>query len=376
MACRPTIDEFTNMSVEDINSMLRSAEHKLNQLLSLHIPCSDHNGRRRNEEDPVTVISLLFREMMSASYSVIDYCYYFLYCYLQKSGKPSLQRNMNQIKAPVKQTLKCSLHSGRDEQISRQRNEFVLEQCRRVFGEGYEHDIRIQNSDLKWFQENALSLQAVIEVDKAGTTVQTCPEHGQKCPQDGTCLNKAPNLLHAVRFCYEPDYKRCFNPTRIQFEKLESVANIAGWSDTTVFMLLHFFRNFTLHRSFRSLISCSEMPAYFNEQTLECKLTVGDNFDVSVGSPWVSIDNLSMILVPEVSRIRVDGQPECFYKHPLVMVCAKILNFVKCQRFNLLKIVNKQSNNYCNLPVHKGACTSADMEVAQLYGSLHDIHTL
>ena len=361
------------MSVEDIDYMLRSAEDKLNQLRSLRIPCTDDNGRRRNEE----ASAILFREMMSASYSVIDYCYYFLYCYFQNNGKPSLRRDTNQIKTPVKQTLKCSLHSGRDEQISRQRgqrNEFVDEQCKLVFGERYEHDLRIRNSDLKWFQENVLSLQAVIEVDKAGTTVQTCPQHGQKCPQDGTCLNKAPNLLHAVRFCYEPDYQRCFNPTRIQFEKLESVANIAGWSDTTVFMLLHFFRNFTLHRSFRSLISCCEMPAYFNEQTLECKLTVGDNFDVSVGSPWVSIDNLSMILVPEVSRIRVDGQPECFYKHPLVMVCAKILNFIKRQRFNLLKIVSKQSN--CNLPVSKGACTSADMEVAQLYGSLHDIHTL
>lgn len=349
------------MSVEDIDYMLRSAEDKLNQLRSLRIPCTDDNGRRRNEE----ASAILFREMMSASYSVIDYCYYFLYCYFQNNGKPSLRRDTNQIKTPVKQTLKCSLHSGRDEQISRQRgqrNEFVDEQCKLVFGERYEHDLRIRNSDLKWFQENVLSQQAVIEVDNAGTTVQTCPQHGQICPQDGTCLNKAPKLLRAVRFCYEPDYQRCFNPTRIQFEKLESVANIAGWSDTTVLSLLHFFRNFTLHRS---LISCCKLPAHFNVQSLECQ-AVPDNFDISlpVHWPWVFIDNLSWILVPEVAHLRDENRTDLesvhCYKYPLVMVCEKILKFVKCQRFNLLKI-------------YEGACISANMEVAQFYGSLYDV---
>ena len=214
------------------------------------------------------------------------------------------------VKTPYAEKLKWSADPVRDEQpeCSSRRKTFVTTHCKTIFGEHYQNDQRIPDSYLKEFQENALSLQAVIEVDQAGVPVKICQHNVQQCP----CSNKVSSLVRAQKYEYEtPGDQRCFNPSRIHFENLESVRMpVSTWSDTTLFNLLHYFRNCTTHRYFISL--------HRGEDPL-----LGETL-------WIS--------VPEITGFRDENNTQSFHEHLLYLVLGKLFCFVIGQRRKLLSI--------------------------------------
>ena len=321
---------LTNLSVEHIDLTLRDAKIRYAELNFLHHmlndPATDDSKRKIIEKES----AVLFKDMTSASYTVLDQCYYYLYCHFQNNGNPSLRNDAFQIKAPIKQTLKWSSDATRDNQVQTDRNKFVKDQCRAIFGDGFADDQTIPSSRLRWFQENTLSLQAVTEVEKAGKIVETCPKHGETCPPDQICLNRGPQLVCA-RQIEHGNADRHFNPTNITFEKLKSVANRDDWNDTTAFNLLNFFRNFTAHRG---LISCPAKDGYLNLETRDFKAEGEEG--AGNAWPWIKIAKGAWIVVPEISHLRdkTRTKPPRFYTPTFLIVCYRMLGFVKTQRSN------------------------------------------
>lgn len=249
----------------------------------------------------------LFAQIMWILFSVMDHCHYALHHHIQNERERSHLQGVKNVKTPYTEKLKWSADSTRDEQpeCSLRRINFVRTHCKTIFGEHYQ---RIPDSYLKEFQENVLSLQAVIEVDQAGVPVKICQHNVQQCP----CSNKVSSLVRAQKYEYEtPGDQRCFNPSRIHFENLESVRMpVSTWSETTLFNLLHGFRNCTTHRYF---ISLHKKVSYY----------VGDTL-------WIS--------VPEITDLRDENNTQSFHEHPLYLVLPKLLDFVIRQRRKLLSI--------------------------------------
>lgn len=279
--------------------------------------------------------------------SVLDYCYYDIHCHFQNDGKHSLGSDVTKAKTPFAQKLKWSADRTQDEFVRSKRIKFVKGHCTIVFGEHFER--RIPCDFLKWFQENLLSLQALIEVDKGGHPVKICAEHGQQCLGDETCNRKVTKLVRATRFDYETNTQRCSDPTKIYCEELDTVSSIPKyWSDTTTFNVMHFLRNFATHRSLPPL---SFKNGWFNLRTEEFK--AGDEFD-GRNCEWVFIPNLAWISIPDIKHLRDDNclknQYVRFFDHPLAIVCARILDFVKQQRRSLLRIVIKEEIGRISTP--------------------------
>lgn len=261
----------------------------------------------------------LFAEIMWIFVLVMDHCHYALHHNIQNERERSHRqgvKNVN-VKTPCAQKLKWSADRMRDEQpeCSLRRKNFVTTHCKTIFGEHYHSDQRIPDSYLKEFQENALSLQAVIEVDQAGVPVKICQHNVQQCP----CTNKVSSLVRAQKYEYEtPDDQRCFNPSRIHFENLESVRMpVTTWSETTLFNLLHYFRNCTTHRYF---ISLHKKVSIFLGHTL-----------------WIS--------VPEITDLRDENNTQSFHEHPLYLVLLKLFYFVIGQRRKMLSIEDDEFVN-------------------------------
>lgn len=192
-----------------------------------------------------------------------------------------------------------------------------------MFGNCFNEEQEIP--DLRRFQDNLLKLQTITEVDGAGTLLYTCSEHNP-CPQGQQCPDKAPKLVRAKEITHvsgpELQSPNLFMPTLVIFEELESVQDIDSWSDTTIFNLLHFFRNFTTHRL---LINCPTKTGYLNLETREFKAEGEEG--VGDACPWQKAAKGSWILVPEVSDVKHKDRdaPPRFHLHPLLRVCSQIL---------------------------------------------------
>ena len=253
----------------------------------------------------------LFAQIMWKLWSVMDHCHYALYHKIQNEREHSHWQAGQNVKTPHAEKLKWSADGMRDEQseCSLTRKTFVTKHTKTIFGEHYQSNKRITDSYLKEFQENALSLQAVIEVDKAGVPVKICQQHSvQQC----NCSNKVSSLVRAQKYEYmkTPDDQRGFNPSRIHFENLESVRMpVIDWSETTLFNLLHCFRNYTTHRC---LISLHRKVCPHGE-TL-----------------WIS--------VPEITDIRDEKSIQSYHKHRLSLVLGRLFYFVRDQRQKLLSM--------------------------------------
>lgn len=246
----------------------------------------------------------LFAEIMWKLGLVMDHCHYAVHHNIQNEREHSHWQGGKNVKTPYAEKLKWSADRMRDEQpeCSLKRKTFVTNHCKTIFGEHYQSDQRIPDSYLKEFQENALSLQAVIEVDQAGVPVKICQHNVQQCP----CSNKVSSLVRAQKYEYETtDDQRCFNPSRIHFENLESVSmHVNDWSETILFNLLHYFRNCTTHRYF---ISLHRKVCPFLGETL-----------------WIS--------VPEITDLRDENNTQSFHEHLLCVVLDRLFYFVIHQR--------------------------------------------
>lgn len=299
--------------VKKTTRLLHKVEDKIEDLLH----CDDLDELDRE---------LLFADIMWNLGVVMDHCHYAVYhnhslyklCHnIQNEQEHSHGQGVKNVKTPYTEKLKWSAVRMRDEQpeCSLRRKKFVTTHCETIFGEHYQSDERISDSYLKEFQENALSLQALIEVDQAGVPVKICQHHVQQCP----CSNKVSRLVRAQKYEYEtPGYQRCFNPSRIHFENLESVRMpVITWSETTLFNLLHHFRNRTTHRYF---ISLHEKVHPFPGETL-----------------WIS--------VPEITDLRDEINTQSVHEHPLRLVLGKLFYFVVGQRRKLLSIEDDEFVN-------------------------------
>lgn len=259
----------------------------------------------------------LFAEIMWNLGLVMDHCHYAVHRNIQNEREHSHWQGGKNVKTPYSEKLKWSADRMRDEQpeCSLKRKTFVTNHCKTIFGEHYQSDERIPDSYLKDFQENALSLQAMIEVDQAGVPVKICQHNVQQCP----CSNKVSSLVRAQKYEYEtPGDQRCFNPSRIHFENLESVRMpVTRWSETTLFNLLHYFRNCTTHRYFISLHRKVCPP---HGETL-----------------WIS--------VPEITDLRDENNTQSYHEHLLYLVLIRLCNFVTGQRRKLLSIEYDEFDN-------------------------------
>lgn len=321
-----------NVCVRDIDLLLRDAQVYLAELDFLHHRLSETTDDEQKRIEVRT--TTLFKEMMSALYTVLDQYYYYLYCYFQNEGKLSFHKEAFNIKTPVKQTLKYSQGIGQDTALRGQRNEFVNNQCIAIFGSHCFKDGEINN--LRKFQDNLLKLQIITEVDQGENVLHTCNpcEQGQQCPDKAPKLVCAQEITHpSGHECLKPD---SFDPTAVTFKELKSVENSDSWNETTIFNLLHFFRNFTTHRA---LIRCPAMNGYLNLDTLEFKA----ERDKGAGDEnlWKNIAKGAWILVPEISHLKDKARkdPPKFHWFPLLIVCSEIVSFVKRQRSLLLEMV-------------------------------------
>lgn len=313
-----TAHENIKVKLEDIDLVLRDAEVYNIQLQFLHYGLSfnvDERKRLQIESKCATI----FRDMMSNLYSVLDQIYYFLYCHFQNKGEVSFSSTAFKIKQPIKQDLKWSEGDTRDE-LKRRRNQWFTHHWETIFRgvkfpESKRHDIRR-------FQNNLLELQAIRKVDNSGKEV----------PGE-------PTLLHVVDIKHDAKGNLLhFNPS-ITVVELKSVAD-TPWNDTIKFNLLHFFRNFTAHRS---LIACKTKTGYFNVET--GKFEPADP-NSSLPKPWIFHQKGSLILVPELSHLRQKGRESSptFHPQPLIFVCHSLLNFVKIQRREMLLVLDKEED--------------------------------
>lgn len=324
-------------SVGDIDLTLRDAQVCFEELKVLHsclnepktndddaqVCCAERDLRSRlklqNEDDLQRRIEFrmatLLRQMMSDSYTVLDQCYYYLYCHFQNNGKLSFHKDLFNIKTPVKQELKYSEHAGQDSAVSVKRNKFVNDQCKQIFGT-YCFNEEQEQRDLRAFQENLLKLQAITEVDAAGRPLYICLDHGDPCPEGPQSPRRsARKLVRVKEITHASSEPKLFNPATVTFEELKSVQQIDSWSDTEIFNLLYYFRNFTTHRALRN---CTP-----NLKTSELK---------GKRCTWIP--------VPEINNLKQEKReaPSRFHQLPLLEVCDKILSFVKEQRSLLLKV--------------------------------------
>ena len=325
------------VTVDAIDFLLREARVCCFQLQCIHSLLNDdpnwenEEWRRRMEANT----AMIFRDMVSYLYSVLDSIYYFLYCHFQNNGTVSFTNAAFNIKQPINLGLKYSQNPGRDNgpECKRKRNDWVEDRCEEIFGAQYYQNDNLSSrlADLRGFQNYLLSIQAITEVNDAGGVVLG--------GNGGVKLVSACNILHPDPQA-GPD--RRFNPTSIDFQELPSVENMDYWNEAMIFNLLHFFRNFTTHRT---LIECQTRDGYLNVDTGDFR-PVDENRQLDPAQ-WIRIARGSWIKVPELSHLRHRGRvdPITFYKLPMLRVCSKLMDFVRVQRHNLLIIVGGRDSN-------------------------------
>lgn len=306
------------VKLEDIDLVLRDAEVYNVQLKFLHY-LLNWNVDERKRLEIESKCATIFRDMMSNLYSVLDQIYYFLYCHFQNKGEFSFSNTAFKIKQPITLNLKWSEGDTRDE-CKRGRNQWVTNHWKTIFG-----DVNFPESkrhNVRRFQNNLLQLQAIRKVDNSGEEV-----------------SGEPTLLHVVDIKHDAKGNLLqFNPS-ITVVELKSVA-YTPWNDTIKFNLLHFFRNFTAHRS---LIACKTNTGYFNVETGKFELPEPNS---GLPKSWIFHEKGSWILVPELSHLRQKGRESSptFYPQPLIFVCYSLLNFVKSQRRKMLLVLDKKED--------------------------------
>ena len=332
MAARP-------VTVDAINLVLREARVCFCQLECIHDllnfdPNRENEEWRRNME---ANIAMIFRDIMSYLYSVLDHIFFFLYCHFQNNGKVSFANAVFKIKQPMEQSLKFSRSPDQEVKCKKDRNDWVEKQCRKIFGDKYyqNKDLNSNLENLREFQKALLSIQAIQEVDEHGAVVNSTQIAGPKLMHAHKIEHRQDPALAGIDHPADGDLK--FNPI-CEFEEIQSVEELDNWNVATTFNLLHFFRNFTSHRT---LIECPTKPGYLNLYTMGFR----PGEDGQKSSDEIFIAKGNWILVPELSHLRDEKRkgPVTFYRLPLLKVCSQMFTLVKTQKSNLLRIVGIES---------------------------------
>ena len=104
------------VTVETIDLVLREAQVCNAQLNCIH-HLLNHDPDREDEESPRNMeanTAMIFRDMVSYLYSVLDHIFYFLYCHFQNNGMASFTNAAFNIKQPIAHNLKFSRERTRD----------------------------------------------------------------------------------------------------------------------------------------------------------------------------------------------------------------------------------------------------------------------
>lgn len=255
---------------------------------------------------------------------------FFLYCHFQNNGKVSFANAVFKIKQPMDQSLEYSTSPDQEDKCKKNRNNGVEKECKKIFGDNYYQNIKLNSNleTLRQFQEALLSIQAIQEVKGAGAGARAVAVYSDQTA--GPKLVRAKNFQHPQ--AADGDLK--FDPIS-EFEEIKSVKELDNWDVATTFNLLHFFRNFTSHRT---LIECGTKPGHLNRHTME----FGPGEDGQESRDGIFIGYGNWIMVPELSHLRDRERkdPITFYSHPLLIVCNRMFSFVKVQKHNLLRIVD------------------------------------
>ena len=330
------------VTVDAIDLVLREAKVCNAQLNCIHFLLNDNSNTGKNQERRRSMeenTAMIFRDMVSYLYSVLDQIFYFLYCHFQNNGRVSFTNAAFNINQPISFKLKYSPNPGEDLNhpectFKKKRNDWVEEQCRKIFGDQYYQNDNLNSrlAIIRNFQKDLLSIQAIKEVDKAGNELSA--NGGVKlvsaCKIEHQELQARPDHLGEV--------DHSFNPTTEDFQTLPSVENIDSWNFALIFNLLHFFRNFTTHRT---LIVCQTKPGYLNQQTFDFKPIEDGQESQLDAAEWKYIAKGSWIKVPELSHLRQNNRnaPVTFHWHRLLRVSSKLCWFVRTFRDNILRIV-------------------------------------
>ena len=301
------------VNTEGIDPVLKEANICLRELDHLHYVLNKGHVDTGMIEARVT---LIFRNMMSSLYSVLDQVYYFLYCHYQNNGEASFAAETFQLNAPCKQDLKWSGKDTTDvkDQWSENRKNWLDEKCEQILGPSAPPESKT------YLSQNLLCLQAVRKVNNAG----------QPVTNDGDI-----SLVH-------------FSSQSGKFQTLPSTnLDPDNWSDVTSFNLLHFYRNFTTHRT---LLHTAAYPGYWNWRTREFVP------EERLGPEWDYIALGNFIMVPELSHLRDKNRtdPPKFHLKPLMRVCSSFVHLVKSQRDNLVRQMQMPNHDY---PVYPYAVT-------------------
>ena len=313
------------VTVDAIDLVLREARVCNAQLNCIQWMLHSNNNISNEEwlRSMKATTAMIFRDMVSYLYSVLDHLFYFLYCRFQNNGGVSFTNAAFNIKQPMKQSLKFSQYPNRDNapECKKDRNKWVEDRCKEIFGDQYQN---IDLGKLRHFQDRLIAMQAIKEVDKSGKEVQS-----------GNGVSKL-FYAHEIRHPQQtgPD-DRTFNP-EIDFKELNSVKVFDEWNDAMTFNLLNFFRNFTTHRT---LLECRMTSGYFNIYTSEFK--PGDDEPADEGQKWKKVPKGFWIKVPELSYLRTDSTTTdvTFYWLPLLLVSSRLQGFVRTFRDDILGIV-------------------------------------
>ena len=428
------------VNIEYIDLVLRDAQICHVQLNFLNYMLNKPEVDERKSAEIELKCATIFRDMMSNLYSVLDQIYFFLYCHFQNKGNISYSYEAFQVKQPIKLDLKWSEDDTRDgdPECKGKRNEWVRNQCKTIFGE---FNLPESNA-VKNFQNNLLGLQAIRKVDKSGDEVlgpdskptllrvvsiehnarhnaednehdaEDIEQNAEDIEQDAEDIEQDAEDIEQNAENIEQDAEGellQFEPRGLEVEELKSVAE-TPWNDTVKFNLLHFFRNFTAHRS---LIICKIKKGYFNRETRKFEPIDQNSSLPERSEPWTSLEKGSWILVPELSHLRqAERKPErkpkrklkrkperkpernpesesslVFRLLPLTTVCSYLLNFVKVQRRKLLRVLDNPKDYPYRYVVRRnlrdgwvkiengkftGKCR---WEVAHLWPVVYDIHT-
>ena len=295
------------VNIESIDCVLREANICLHELNHFHQILN--NGPVDDVGRLEARVALVFRNMMSSLYSVLDQVYCFLYCHYQNNGEALFAAQAFQINAPYIKNLKWSEDvTTEEQQWSGTRKKWLDDWCNLIFGPA-------NPQHMDWFRSNLLSLQAVREVNNAG----------QPVTNDAGDIS----LVHFSNGGFHP---------------LPSTENLDGWKDANSFNLLHFYRNFTTHRTLLQTVTDTGhlnliTRVFAPEHTLTAE-------QINNGQ-WFPVGKGQFIKVPELSHLRDNdrAEPPTFYMKPLTVVCSHLFSFVRMQRDNLVREV-MQNHDY------------------------------
>ena len=126
---------------------------------------------------------------------VMDHCYYGIHCNIQNIWEPSHWRGLNNVKTPYVEKLQWSpviVHATTSVTVHWNVTTSLLWAWpKNTF------------NYLREFLENSPSIQAVTEVDHAGTPVRIFPFNILQCPYNRNCRdNVLARLVRARRFEY------------------------------------------------------------------------------------------------------------------------------------------------------------------------------